>query len=362
MPRHPIAIITALGLASASACGPQPDAADGPTVGTQAEELHALAARPVVRVISRNLYVGANVDLVIGALATPDPSDDLPTLVGAIETFMATDVVARMGAVAREIDLTDADVVGLQEVFYVNIQIPGVASAEADFLQILLAQLAARGLEYDAVVVQNTTDANLPGLRLLDRDAILVRRSTVVTHEVDSALFSINEGDPGTGFEIVRAWSSAVLTVEGHTMQLLNAHLASGNGAELSGLRTLQAVELMTHARTDMPVVLTGDLNDVPDSGMHSTITGAGFADVWATLVPWSSGETCCHADDLSNPRAELSTRIDYVMARGFAHGNRAVRGAILRLGLWSFEKVEGPFFPIWPSDHAGLWARLTLP
>ena len=164
------------------------------------------------------------------------------------------------------------------------------------------------------------------------------------------------------GFEIVRAWGSAVLTVEGHTMQLLNAHLASGNGAALSGLRTLQAVELMTHARTDMPVVLTGDLNDVPDSGMHSTITGAGFADVWATLVPWSSGETCCHADDLSNPRAELSTRIDYVMARGFAHGNRAVRGAILRLGLWSFEKVEGPFFPIWPSDHAGLWARLTLP
>ncbi|HEV8382503.1 MAG TPA: hypothetical protein VGQ29_13010, partial [Gemmatimonadales bacterium] len=39
-----------------------------------------------ITVMTQNLYVGADVDLVIRALGTPDPGDDFPALVNAIQT------------------------------------------------------------------------------------------------------------------------------------------------------------------------------------------------------------------------------------------------------------------------------------
>ncbi len=44
-----------------------------------------------VTVMTRNLYVGADVDAVIAALANTDPSDDLPALFTAIQTIQRTD-------------------------------------------------------------------------------------------------------------------------------------------------------------------------------------------------------------------------------------------------------------------------------
>lgn len=59
-------------------------------------------------VYSQNVYIGADVDAVIGALASPDPGDDVPALLTAIQTFQATDHAARLdavGAVAPGVDL-----------------------------------------------------------------------------------------------------------------------------------------------------------------------------------------------------------------------------------------------------------------
>jgi hypothetical protein len=64
--------------------------------------------------MSQNLYVGADVDLVIRALASPDPSDDLPALLFAIETVGQTAYPARAEAIADAIARARPHAVGLQ--------------------------------------------------------------------------------------------------------------------------------------------------------------------------------------------------------------------------------------------------------
>src|SRR3954471_279684 len=56
-----------------------------------------------ITVMTQNLYVGADVDLVIRALGTPDPGDDFPALQLAIETVGKTDFPARAQVIADEI-------------------------------------------------------------------------------------------------------------------------------------------------------------------------------------------------------------------------------------------------------------------
>src|SRR6266498_3140701 len=58
------------------------------------------AAARDITVMTQNLYVGADVDLVIRALGTPDPGDDFPALLFAIETVGKTDFPARAAAIA----------------------------------------------------------------------------------------------------------------------------------------------------------------------------------------------------------------------------------------------------------------------
>jgi exonuclease III len=87
-----------------------------------------------------------------------------------------------------------------------------------------------------------------------------------------------------------------------------------------------------------------------------------GFADVWHELRPASEGYTCCQDGDLANEAPGLNQRIDYVFARGFGQGDAAVRGEIVKVGFRPTEKVMGPVYPVWPSDHAGLVAWLFLP
>ena len=89
---------------------------------------------------------------------------------------------------------------------------------------------------------------------------------------------------------------------------------------------------------------------------------GGGFTDVWAALRPGTRGFTCCHAADLSNPRADFVERIDYVWTRGLgdARGRHALAGQIERYGdvpSDRFPNAQGDL--IWPSDHAGLIATI---
>jgi endonuclease/exonuclease/phosphatase family metal-dependent hydrolase len=315
-------------------------------------------------VITRNLYVGTNVDAVIAALRTEnDPDDDFPALVTAIETLGRTDFEARIAAIADEIAKAHPHAVGLQEVSKIDLTIPGLVDLHQDFLPMLLAALKERRVEeYDvAAQVKNIEAAPFPGVSLVDFDVLLVDTSRVDVGATTERNFAVNLGTVATGVVLKRGWVTARVTIDGTELILASTHLESGNIPELVGLRAIQADELVRSLGTATPVVLMGDLNDAPGSPMYQVLVGAGFIDVWRELRPGVVGNTCCHLDDLSNKLPDLEQRIDYIFARGLERSHAGLLGQVERLGEVPADRIAGPVSQIWPSDHAGLFAEMHL-
>jgi endonuclease/exonuclease/phosphatase family metal-dependent hydrolase len=102
-------------------------------------------------------------------------------------------------------------------------------------------------------------------------------------------------------------------------------------------------------------VVLVGDLNSTTSATSYAALTANGFVDVWGTLHPGANGFTCCEAlPSIDNSIPSLSDRIDYVLTRGPFEAE----GIELLGALSSSRTASG----LWPSDHAGLVAKLRLP
>ena len=127
-------------------------------------------------VMTRNLYVGTDVDAVILALRTEDPLDDIPALLDAIATLQRTDFPARAAAIADEIARVRPHAIGLQEVSEVDVALPASGiNIQQNFLSTLLAELDERGLDYvPAAEVRNIEAAPFPGVTLADSDVLLV--------------------------------------------------------------------------------------------------------------------------------------------------------------------------------------------
>ncbi len=317
-------------------------------------------SRPDIAVMTRNLYVGADVDAVIGALLTSDPADDQAALLAAISTLEETHFPARAAAIAGEIARTRPHVVGLQEVSTVDISLPPLGvEVHLDFLPMLLAELSARGLQYEiAARVRNIEAAPFPGVSLIDEDALLVDGARVEVHGTSAQRFTANLGEVAPGVLLARGWVTATVTIGRRTYTIASTHLESGDAPGLDQLRAAQAAELAQALAGAAPAILMGDLNDLPASPMYQVLIGAGFIDVWDALRPGSRGYTCCHLPDLSNRAQDFHKRIDYVFARDGKQGGR-LSGRIHRLGDDPADRFSGPAHRLWPSDHAGLVARL---
>jgi hypothetical protein len=317
-----------------------------------------------ITAMTQNLYVGADVDAVIGALASPDPTDDVPALLFAIQTLGETDYPARADAVADAIARARPHVVGLQEVSVIDIDLTGLGLpvvVHLDFLAILQAKLAERGLHYElAAQVENITAVPLPGISLIDHDAMLVDADRVTIGSAGGQNFAVNVGMVAPGVVLKRGWVWARVTIAGQPYTFVSLHAeADLAGAHLDGLRALQLGEVVGTVGGDARVVMMGDFNDVPGSLMHQVVTGAGFTDIWAAMRPGVIGFTCCHLPNLSDQIAPFSQRIDYVFARGITDPEGKLFGKIDRFGNVPSDRLAGPAHPIWPSDHAGVTATL---
>jgi len=151
------------------------DLPSGSNPAISADELESGAGK--VGVVTRNLYVGTDVDAVIAALRTPDPGDDLPALMQAIETLGRTNFPARAAAITDEIARARPHAVGLQEVSKIDLVLPPLGvEIHKDFHPTPLAELRNRGLpEYEvAAQVKNIEAAPFPGVSLVDFDVLLV--------------------------------------------------------------------------------------------------------------------------------------------------------------------------------------------
>jgi hypothetical protein len=321
-----------------------------------------------VSVMTQNLYVGADVDAVITALATPDPEDDIPALLDAVATLERTDFPARAAAIAREVGRTHPMVIGLQEVSTIGIDIPPLGiSVHQDFQQILLDALAAQGLNYVvAVRLENFTASPSPGISLTDADVMLVDPSRVAVVTTAGHTFSANLGVVAPGVDLQRGWVEMTAVIGGVTYTFASTHTeGTGPGELLLQLHAAQVAEMVASLGNASPAIVMGDFNTQPNTPAYQVMVGGGFTDVWHAFRPSVRGYTCCQVADLSNPRPALRERIDYVWTRGL--GDLKGRYALLgQIGLYGevpsdrIRNVAGAL--IWPSDHAGVFANVMLP
>jgi endonuclease/exonuclease/phosphatase family metal-dependent hydrolase len=315
-------------------------------------------------VMTRNLYLGANLDPIVKAKS-------LPAALSAVEAgwaqVQANDFPVRARAIAREIAAVKPDFVGFQEAVLYRTQTPPDFTATPathvalDYVAELRKALAARKLKYRFVAVAPWTDAELPSgspatmdIRLTVRDALLVR--------VDKKLRvkRVRKVQYATVTPLIpdvvvakRGFVYADATKNGHAFRVATTHLESFNDIS----QVAQGQELGRGLSAGkVPTVLLGDLNSRADgtgTPTHANLLALGFKDAWTQAHPNDVGLTCCHGDDLRELGGPFYSRIDYVLLK---NGFRAVAAGIV--GQNPSDRIGG----LWPSDHAGVWARLRLP
>lgn len=339
----------------------------GLLVLTAAIAVSAVEARRsplTVRVMTRNLYLGTNLDAIVRAKSLPEALSAVAT---GWQQVKANDFPTRARAIAREIAAARPDFVGFQEaVLYRTQTPPDLTSTPAktvalDYVAELRKALAARHLKYRFVGLGAWTDAELPAgdpatmdIRMTVRDALLVRIDPKLKiRRVRKAQYATTTPLFG-GFVIAkRGYVYADATMSGRAFRVATTHLESFNDAS----QVAQGHELAAALRRrSVPTILLGDLNSRADGTGTSTradLLAAGFRDAWAEAHPGDVGLTCCHGDDLRELGGPFYSRIDYVLLK---NGFRAVAAGIV--GEAPADRISG----LWPSDHAGVWARLRLP
>jgi endonuclease/exonuclease/phosphatase family metal-dependent hydrolase len=134
-----------------------------------------------------------------------------------------------------------------------------------------------------------------------------------------------------------------VVTPSG-SVRVANTHLAWRLNASAARRKQARAL-LRALAASGRPVVLGGDLNDVPGSGPLRALAQAGFADCCVTARPPITFDC---ANEFLWQHELAGRRVDHVLARGLALGQARV----------VLNGADGPIV----SDHYGVRAELRWP
>jgi endonuclease/exonuclease/phosphatase family metal-dependent hydrolase len=358
----------------------------------------ATSSVPVTRVMTRNLYLGA--DLGPGIRA-----QNLQQLVDAAAVILHQVDQNHFPVRAKELAAEIADkrpgLIGLQEAALWRTGPctespipPKAAHVRYDYTKLLLAQLnkdkrhyrvAVSKPEFDFEIYANTDgdeSTHAPGcpfgsevnVRLTMRDAILARNG-VTTSNPRSGTFDtlLREKPAGVNVDVTRGWTAVDAQVPGSpTFRFVDTHLEAfdnqkvnhtnkgtdvGNGQ----VRQAQARELFKAGgpATGNLVILAGDLNSDKqtevkpgDALAYKALLGAGFVER-STSNPLGC---CLKADVLTTSGgAKLSDfdhKVDHVMTNApnaITLVNSSVTG-------------RSPLNGFWGSDHAGLFSTLALP
>jgi hypothetical protein len=333
----------------------------------------------VVGVMTRNLYLGADLAPVIAA----ENTEQVVTASGAVlRDVVANDFPTRAKGLAHEILEQKPDLVGLQEVAYWQTTpiTPAGKAITIDYLELLLNQLNKGPDRYEVVVVQNEfgteTPADFNGVagdgpggelanaevlgKLQMRDVILARTGAGV-HTWNASggnfntLLELSVG--GQPVAVKRGWTATDAQVRGsRPFHFVNTHLEAFHPL----VRAAQASELVAPggpATSNLPVVLVGDLNSDDD-----TVAGADQlayqALLAAGLVERSTNNPlgCCLnssllAEGAGGSVADFDHQVDHVMT------NDPAGITLERSEVTGLLPVNG----FWDSDHAGLFSALRF-
>lgn len=363
----------------------------------QKAKLRRLAKKPV-RVMTRNVYLGANifrpVNAAQDALEQGLPLGEvLDALAHANDATAAindrTDFRVRARLLAREIQLTRPDLIGLQEVAtwrhgeiqtaLGQIGVPNATEVDYDFLELLLAELKKLGLDYAVTHVGQRADVEAPGyaedgsnrrdLRLTMHDVILHRTSRVKVLGTGNQIYSENLPVTLAGLRMNfdRGFQWADVKIGKLAFRFANTHLESAS----SDLALAQAKEMAAAVlRPGRTTVMTCDCNSdpknssvksadtVPHKAPYEFLTGAGrFADEWLRYAPAYLGFTSGGQNELvNNATAGWTHRIDLILGRR-ANGKplKARRGWMVGTRPAERDRATG----LWASDHAGVVLKL---
>jgi endonuclease/exonuclease/phosphatase family metal-dependent hydrolase len=340
---------------------------------------------PTVTVMTRNLFLGADLSPAIGATSIEEAIDGS----GEIwRELRRTKFPKRAKPLAREIKRSKADLVGLQEVALWRKQTPSDGGSRPispigtpatrvyqDFLAILRRQLKKVGAKYRVAVVQNEFNAELPtdadgsdatgnaalfgadfDARLTMRDVILVRKGSGVKLGKRRKGHFTTRYEPVVGgltIPVDRGWASVEARLKGHRFRFVDTHLEAFGDPKI---REAQAKELTEGPLdTRRQVILVGDLN----SGIarHHEPEQPGDDLAFRALKRFGmkdrgAVQSCCY-DSLFDRNAKLDHTVDHVLTKP---GLRKRRAYVT--GDDRGERTSG----LWPSDHGGVVSLLRLP
>jgi endonuclease/exonuclease/phosphatase family metal-dependent hydrolase len=167
-----------------------------------------------------------------------------------------------------------------------------------------------------------------------------------------------------TSIPAPRGWTSTLATVGGVTFRFANTHLETDGSP---AIQVAQANELLgVLGAESKPIVLVCDCNSAADGSQTATyglLTGnGGFADAWTEAHPRDPGYTSSLPDGFYTDPL-LRTRIDLVLTRyGFnASPNAGIVGGV-HADVVGETPADRTASGLWPSDHAGVVARLNMP
>ena len=329
-------------------------------------------------VMTQNLYLGSSLSPAL------DPSvDTQPEFVAAVAriygTALATDFPTRAEVIADTIAAEQPDLIGLQEVtdWVATATHPGPTPVSQDFLAILTAALAERGLHYEVAAIAHNADIGPAPLvapqfgcgptaadclvSLHDRDVILVNNDTPGLRWKDprSGEYDAQQvltPPAGAPVSFARGWVTIDAKYHGERFRFANTHLEV---ADFPVVQEAQALEFLAGpAETDDALIAVGDFNSAADGTTTPSygILATELNDVWL-VNSGDPGFTSGQNGTLSNPTSRLSQRIDLVLTRS-SERTRVTAGDAHLVGDDPFRTTPPP---LWPSDHAGVVATLAV-
>ncbi len=355
------------------------------------DQMMETAGEARVKVMTRNIYIGADVDIILGA---QDPNE-IPILAAqAFAQMMSTNFPERALALADEIQKHKPHLIGLQEVYKIRFQKEGDAAMGGtepatqvlyNYLKILMTALEAKGLDYQVAARIKNIDLELPmynpeavsqlsDVRVTDFDVILARGDVEILGK-SRGHFQAQLIVPTAGITVPRGWVAVDVKIRNRTFHFVNTHLEPVTVPELLPLQLAQAQELLTIlAMQTEQIILVGDFNSMPKAdeeyktATYNFIKNNGYVDAWrryegrSELTYNKAGNTYGHDSGLRNETVDMYERIDHIWVRSNVFNNGQQDIGTTLMDIVGDELADRTPSGLWPSDHAGVISYLWIP